>query len=192
VTASLSLFDRPAASVGWPSPYEPPARSSAVLSACERYRYRLTRRWAEGGRVALWVMLNPSTADATADDPTIRRCVRFALREGCNAIEVVNLCAWRATKPRELLEADDPVGPDNDRHIAEALAGADLVIAGWGIALAATGRRVLFEHRVRVVRRLLAEVDVYALALTQDGIPRHPLYLRNDEPLTVWAPRGAP
>ncbi len=169
------------------SPHEPPATSSAEISLCGTYRYRLTRTWAEGGKRVLFVMLNPSTADAEADDPTIRRCVRFALREGGDALEVVNLFAFRSTHPRDLLTAEDPVGPNNDAILAEALAAADLVIAGWGVALESTPRgRELLAARRPVLRRLLQGVEVHALGLAASGAPRHPLYLRNEAPLVRW------
>ena len=68
---------------------------SADLSPCGNYRYSLRRLWDEKRPGVLWVMLNPSTADANADDPTVRRCMGYARSWGCGSIEVVNLCAWR-------------------------------------------------------------------------------------------------
>ena len=79
--------------------------SEAVISQDERHRYSLTRRCGNGPRVCCWIMLNPSTADATTDDPTIRRCVRFTQAWGYNALTVVNLYAWRATDPADLRNA---------------------------------------------------------------------------------------
>ena len=79
--------------------------SEAVISQDERHRYSLTRRWGNGPRVCCWIMLNPSTADATTDDPTIRRCVRFTQAWGYDALTVVNLYAWRATDPADLRNA---------------------------------------------------------------------------------------
>lgn len=155
--------------------------AGAVLSSCGLYRYRLTRRWAEGPAV-LFVMLNPSTADATADDPTIRRCIGFAKREGMPAIEVVNLFAFRATKPEDLVKACDPVGPANDHHIVEAAGGAGRIIAAWGKSVP---RR--FGTRPGVVCRLLtksATSPIYCLGKPGEGpAARHPLYLRADAPL---------
>lgn len=83
------------------------------------YRYRLGRAWA-GGPTCTFIMLNPSTADADQDDPTIRRCVGFAKALGCGALEVVNLYAYRATNPRDLLRQDERVGPENDYWLREA------------------------------------------------------------------------
>jgi len=102
------------------------AERTATLSPCGRYRYRLGRRWAQHrlSLPLLFVMLNPSTADAEQDDATIRRCTTFAVAHGFDAMEVVNLFAFRATDPADLWRAADPVGPDADRHIAEAAARA--------------------------------------------------------------------
>ena len=88
----------------------------ALFSPCGTYRYRLTRRWAEGPAVA-FIMLNPSTADGSVDDPTIRRCIGYGQSWGYGALAVGNLYAFRATEPQELRRARDPIGPDNDRHL---------------------------------------------------------------------------
>lgn len=163
----------------------------AAISDDGRYRYTLGRRWepAEGPGSAVFVMLNPSTADAHQDDPTIRRCIGFAKRIGSGGIHVVNLYAYRATKPADLWRADDPIGPENDEILRAAFAAADRlqqpVIAAWGAN--AEPRRVEF---VRVIARA-AGVRLQALGVTKDGAPRHPLYLRADAPLTPWgADRG--
>ena len=108
---------------------------TAEFSACGRYRYWLERRWSADSP-AVFVMLNPSTADAKIDDPTIRRCMGFAKREGHGGLVVVNLFGWRSSDPRQLVLADDPVGPGNTRAIGEALLmGATTsgrVICAWG------------------------------------------------------------
>lgn len=174
---------------------EPPSRS-AVLSDCETYRYRLGRRWSGGlpGTVA-FVMLNPSTADAEVDDPTIRRCVGFAQREGLEAIDVVNLYAYRATKPRHLAEAvaagRDVVGPENQRHLREAIAGATLVVFAWGGSV--TQGPYDWRTIVTEVYELAADLDARPLCLgrTKDGHPRHPLYVKGDTPLESATLEGA-
>ena len=149
--------------------------SSAVLSECGLYRYRLERRWADGPK-ALFIMLNPSTADAEKDDPTIRRCISFAKREGCGGLIVVNLFAFRATEPDALLLADDPIGPDNPGALAAAVADCDgPLIAAWG---AWPGARAAGEA---VVRKLGPRAR--CLGLTKAGSPRHPLYVAGDAPL---------
>jgi hypothetical protein len=115
-------------------------------------------------------MLNPSTADAERDDPTIRRCGGFARAWGFGAMTVVNLFALRATDPARLRRARDPIGRDNDRHIAEAAAGADALVLAWGIHGA-------LRDRDRAVLALLSELRPSCLGLTRGGHPRHPLYL---------------
>jgi hypothetical protein len=154
---------------------------TAVLSDCGTYRYRLTREWGDGGRV-VWVMLNPSTADADRDDATIRKIVKFSKAWGYGSLEVVNLFALRATHPVDLAKHLDPVGPDNDLHITGAVLGADLIIAAWGASY--PNRCSLRPHKVG---KLLRERDVHVLGLTANGVPRHPLYML-DETLPVrWA-----
>jgi len=138
----------------------------ATFSRDRRYRYRLWRRWDRGRPVVAFVMLNPSTADARRDDPTIRRCVGFAQRWGYGGIEVVNLYAYRATDPRALRTVRDPVGPGNRRHMRRALRRAALVVLAWGAN--AHGDR------------LTGVGQAHCLGLTRAGQPRHPLYLRRD------------
>lgn len=158
-------------------------KTSAVLSPDGRYRYRLTRAWADGA-VCVFVMLNPSTADADHDDPTIRRCVDFARRWACGALEVVNLYAWRATKPAALWHASDPVGPENDRHLTEVAA---LARATGGPLVAAWGAHAL-PDRVADVLTLPGMRELSALALTKAGGPRHPLYLPRTLTPAPWSP----
>lgn len=147
-------------------------RGDAVFDDTGRYRYRLGRRWSPGARVA-FVMLNPNAADATRDDPTIRRCVGFARRWGYGAVDVVNLFGLRARDPRALARAGDPIGPDNDRHLRAAVGRADLVVCAWGAAAIARSRSV-------ELAALLTASDPRCLGLTRAGAPRHPLYLRRD------------
>lgn len=157
--------------------------ATAWISECGRYRYSLTRRWDRGDSV-LFIMLNPSTADALIDDPTIRRCIDFAKGFGYNAIEVVNLYAWRATKPEDLPPTTwIAVGPDNDVAIAEAVDRADIVIAAWG---ASAG-----QYRSRDVLAYLDAIGKwpYCLGATINGSPKHPLYLPKDTEL-IPVPRG--
>ncbi|MFG0274726.1 MAG: DUF1643 domain-containing protein, partial [Phycisphaerales bacterium] len=101
----------------------PAVRSSARFDASRRYRYSLRRRWGAGAPCC-FVMLNPSAADESYDDPTIRRCLGFARSWGYPALEVVNLFAWRTHEPRRLLETADPVGPGNDDAVRRAGARA--------------------------------------------------------------------
>lgn len=162
-----------------------PRGSGAVLSPCERYRYRLWRG-DEPGRQAIFIMCNPSTADAAADDPTIRKCVGFAERWGCTGIEVVNVCAFRSRHPRDLLTIDDPVGPDNFEHIDSAFGecrrwGEPLVVVAWGSALP----KPLREHALATLGwlDLLGAVPQCLGTTKGDGQPRHPLMLAYATPL---------
>ena len=102
----------------------------ATISACGRYRYELAR--GEGEPSICWIMLNPSTADASRDDPTIRRVIGFSRRWGFATAVVVNLFAWRATRPEELLSVEDPVGPDNDRTVRDVVGRSDVVVLAHG------------------------------------------------------------
>ena len=152
---------------------------SAVLSPCRRYRYALARRWGEGEAV-LWVMLNPSTADAERDDPTLRRVIGYSRAWGFSALTVVNLYAYRATDPRYLFAAPDPVGPDNDTHLTRAAGEHARTVAAWG----AHAR----PERIAAVLALPGIRTLTALALTASGQPRHPLYLRGDLTPHPWTP----
>ena len=150
----------------------------AYISDDELYRYSLVRDWQENFPVMLFVMLNPSTADAVEDDPTIRRCIGFAERENCGAIEVVNLFAYRATDPKAMKAAEDPIGPENDQVIREALLEAEMVVCAWG----AHGS---FQGRSQKVLDLIRGEGhkPMALGVTKAGEPRHPLYLPANAPL---------
>lgn len=152
-------------------------KRSAVISDCGRFRYRLSRRWDDDAPL-LYVMLNPSTADGEQDDPTIRRCTTFALAHGFGAFEVVNLFAYRATKPADLAAAGWPVGPDNDAHITAAASSAGLVCAAWGANAAGLARP-------QAVLSMLLGVGtpIACLGLTRSGYPRHPLMLSADHVL---------
>jgi len=155
--------------------------ASATFDATRTYRYRLTRAWDPGSPVVAFVMLNPSTADADHLDPTVRRCVGFARDWGFGALEVVNLFAFRATDPADLVRAPEPVGVDNDLAIVDAVRGVDRVVVAWGT-------RGTHRHRAESVSTLLAGCHVRPMALgtTRDGHPRHPLYVPGDAAPARW------
>ena len=161
--------------------------TNASFSGCGDYRYLLGRQW--GGAHDGWVtfiMLNPSTADAREDDPTIRRCVGFGKTMGVGALAVVNLFAYRSTDPKALRSVIDPVGPDNDDMIVSACKGARHVICAWGTNGTLHGRD-------REVVALLESRGVLpkALDVSKDGHPKHPLYLSADLKPTPFIPKMA-
>lgn len=157
----------------------------AELSTCEKHRFQLWRdvprdvtRWWRPGYVA-WVLLNPSTADATANDQTIRKLIGYSQRWGYDRLEVVNLFSLRSTSPKGLLDVDPGAGPENDRWILLAASTADLVVCGWGGPYHPKKLGELVKARGRAVDALLrgAGVTPQALEESGDGSPRHPLYL---------------
>ena len=158
---------------------------AALFSPDRAYRYLLRRRIGGGSRVRLlFVMLNPSKADETRDDATIRRCIGFAKRWGYGDMEVANLFGLMATDARELLRHADPVGAGNDAAIRDALARADRVALAWGNHAAHP------KHRGRaaaVMRMARAACMPYRIGgLTKMGQPRHPLRLPYDATLVPY------
>lgn len=155
----------------------------ARFSECGRYRYTLQRSWLPTDPHMCWIMLNPSTADADVDDPTVRRCVRFAERLGMGGLVVVNLFALRATDPKTLRRVEDPVGPENDEAILEAAKAASRVVVAWG----AHGGLLLRDRKVTETLKRHG-IALECMGITRDGHPRHPLYLRGDtEPVPFAA-----
>lgn len=161
----------------------------ADLSPGGRYRYELWRTWDKSKPRLLWIMLNPSVADAAIDDPTIRVCVGRAQRMGFGRIRVANLFNWRATHPDELQRADDPVGPGGDQAIWRALSGADFVICAWGDGGLATGYRRPRWREVLEIVAYDAGVKCHALELTKKGQPRHPLRIGYSVEPFLWMDR---
>lgn len=155
----------------------------AIMSPDGLYRYWLKRKWDRRTHhrpwqgdpdprsgFLLWIMLNPSTADALEDDATIRKCIGFAQRWGFEHIEVVNLFAFRTTYQDELFAATDPMGPDNDSWITNRARDAEMIVAAWG-----DGQKdELMWQRQRLVRDLVAKYNVDCIGRTKSGNPRHP------------------
>jgi len=156
-------------------------RGDATISPDGVYRYDLRRKLARGRSVALWVMLNPSTADATVDDPTIRRCIQFTKDWGHAILVVVNLFALRATDPAWLTKASDPVGPENDSTIEAWLDVADKVVVAWGVSGTLMDRDEAFRQMASAHGQRL-----WCLGTTKGGHPRHPLYVRSSKALERW------
>lgn len=150
-------------------------KRDAIISECGTFRYWLRRQWDSALPTLAFIMLNPSTADADIDDPTIRKCIGFARRLGFGGIVVVNLFAFRATQPADLKRAGYPAGPENNQYIAMAAGAANQggrVVCAWGVNARKLSRpaEVLESlHRYGVTP--------HALKLTDDGVPWHPLML---------------
>lgn len=143
-------------------------KPTTVLSNCRQYRYSLWREWIGGDGFAMFVGLNPSTADETNDDPTIRRCIGFAKEWGFAGLCMTNLFAFRATDPSDMLRAVDPIGPENDSYLQGVAMHAGVVVAAWGTNGTHLGRDI-------AVRQMIPSLKI--LKLTKDGHPGHPLYL---------------
>lgn len=157
------------------------APSTAVYSSCEAYRYVLTRVWQPEGRRVLFVMLNPSTATEVQNDPTVERCERRARALGYGAFRVCNIFAYRATDPRQMRAQADPVGPMNDRAIADSADWADAVVCAWGTHGAHLDRGAAVESLLRATGKPL-----YHLGLSKDGHPKHPLYIGYAHQPEAW------
>lgn len=189
-------------------PTKKPARTylSCGIVLVEPYRYRLWRTWNPELPRAVFIMLNPSTATAITgttedDDPTITTCVGFGELWGCGGLEVVNAFGLKATDPSKLYDAAEPIGPENDRHILDVVAGRSPP-AGWngtgawspasvGPVVVAWGNHGVFKDRDREVMRLLAGAGIaaQALGMNKNGTPWHPLYRKRTTPLVAYVAR---
>ncbi len=153
--------------------------NNAILRGA--YRYLLWRTWNSALPNVLWVLLNPSTADAHVADPTLRRCMAFSRGWGYGGLEIANLFAYRTAYPHELRAALDPVGRENDRFLSAAVMRAPLIVAAWG----AHG-----THRARdrfVLALLARHATPQCLGTTKNGSPRHPLYVAGATLLQPYA-----
>jgi hypothetical protein len=142
-------------------------KSRAELSPCKNYRYALWREWSDEPQV-LFVMLNPSTADDSQDDPTIRRCIAFAKQWGYGGLIVANLFAWRSPYPAHLKNARDPIGPSNDQWLKKLAKQSAAVVGAWG-------NHGTYMQRGQAVAALFPGLQ--CLGVTKQGQPRHPLYV---------------
>jgi hypothetical protein len=157
-------------------------KSGAIFSDDRRYRYGLWRCWDNTLPAMNVIGLNPSTADETVDDPTIRRCVGFAYREGCGTLVMTNLFALRSTDPKLLRISKSPVGPENDDYIFSAARGCELVVAAWGADPVAVNRARDVIPKLELARAPWL-TPVWCLGKTKSEAPKHPLYLAKTTPL---------
>jgi len=150
--------------------------SGASFSECRLYRYVLWRRWEhwrgdQPQKQVMFIGLNPSTADESEDDPTIRRCIRFARDWGYSGILMMNAFAFRATQPKDMFAAADPIGPKSDDAMYYRRTQCGLIIAAWGVHCPVDRERRICE---------IIDGPVHCLGKTKGGRPKHPLYLRAD------------
>lgn len=150
--------------------------SWATFSPCRIFRYTLGRKWSDKP-MCMFIGLNPSTADETKDDPTVRRCIGYAKDWGYGGLLMTNIFGYRSTDPRALLALDDPVGEENDGYLLRCYEQADVAIAAWGVHGSLRGRNL-------TVRKLLS--PLHYLRLTKDGHPNHPLYLPKALKPILW------
>jgi len=150
--------------------------TGATFSPGRNYRYVLWRRWEQNALYVLFIGLNPSTADESEDDPTIRRCKRFAADWGYGSIYMANLFALRATDPKKMLEHDSPIGLENNIWLQDLASGAGVIVCAWG----AHGGHKRRDERVKA---LLFNYELKCLGTTKAGKPRHPLYIKADQQL---------
>lgn len=158
--------------------------NQAYFSRDGFYRYWLLRELVAHvdplhGKNILWIMLNPSTADCTINDPTIKQCMAFSAMWGYQTMNVVNLFAMRATDPRKLDGPRDPVGEENDKWIRYMADSANLIVCAWGSHRYA-------RCRARQIAAMLEDNDLHCLVINKDGMPKHPLYIAHDTPLQKW------
>lgn len=157
-------------------------QKGAEFSSCRQYRYVLWRHWDWQGsaRQVMFIGLNPSTADETEDDPTIRRCIRFAKDWGYGGLLMMNAYAFRATDPKVMKAAADPLGPGNLEAFGYRRTQVGLIVAAWGAHCS--------EEHERTICQAIAQ-PVHCLGRTKAGRPKHPLYLRADtKPELFWSP----
>lgn len=157
-------------------------KSDAIFSPNRKYRYLLLREWDQTRKYVWWIGLNPSTADESVDDPTIHRCIDFTRRWDFGGMYMLNLFAYRATDPKDLFKADDPIGPDGNKifdHVLRAwkhntIGKDDIFVACWGT-------HGTYRNRGHVIKQAFFgyKVDLRCLGLTKNGQPKHPLYIHH-------------
>jgi hypothetical protein len=153
----------------------------------DEYRYTLERVWDASLPIVMFLMMNPSTADPTVDDPTVAKCRRYAKNWGYGTLLVGNTFAYRATDQKRLMDVTDPVGPENDRHLLAMAERSSMIVFAYG-----KPHRSL-QYRGPAVARMLSNDGrrpLHILKPCNDGTPSHPLYLRGDLTPSLWSQRN--
>jgi len=147
----------------------------AKFSPCRTWRYDLWRKWGSDDDYCSWILLNPSTANESENDPTIRRCITFSKAWGYSGLHILNVFGFRATDPSDMKKANEPIGTDNNKTILKIAKGASRVVCGWG-------DHGQYKGRAEDVVRMLSkhEIRLSYLDLNKSGEPRHPLYIKGD------------
>lgn len=146
-------------------------KSGAIFSEDQKYRYMLWRKWDIGKPMINFIGLNPSTANETEDDPTMRRCISFAKEWGYGGFYMTNLFAYRTPYPSDLLKSKDPIGSKNDKWIKKISKKVDKVVLAWGT------KGQFLERDQRILPKLAHKA--FCLGYTKEGHPRHPLYVKS-------------
>ena len=146
-------------------------KKRAIFSPCQTYRYSLTRIWNENKKLILFIGLNPSTADETSDDPTIRKCMHYAYQWGFGGLIMVNLFAFRATLPNDLKKSKFPVGKNNNQFIINAILESEMAVVAWG------NDGQLYGRDKEVLEFI---PNPMCININKTGLPAHPLYQKND------------
>ncbi|MEL6554591.1 MAG: DUF1643 domain-containing protein [Cyanobacteria bacterium J06621_11] len=165
-----------------------PIERTAIFDQTGDYRYQLGRRWhSQKDHEVAFVMLNPSRADHTKDDPTLRACIQFAQKWGYASLSVVNLFGYRTPHPRELKQAKDPVGPENDAYVLRAVAQAQKVVLAWGNDGGLLGRDRMMLQQLKPY-----QAKLHYLQRNRSGQPRHPLYIPRSTTMQAFGSSGWP
>lgn len=149
---------------------------TALISPCGNYRYKLGRFWDKSKPIVMFIMLNPSTADAKLDDPTIRRCINFAKSWGYGGLYVGNLFSFRSTDPKNILTCDNPIGEHNLHYLNEMSLKSSSIICAWGNSTIIS--KILKKNKNYAPLKEINNLNY--LELSKDGTPKHPLYLKGD------------
>lgn len=158
-------------------------KKGAHFSNCRTYRYALWRTWDKAKGHVMFIGLNPSTADETKDDPTIRRCIEFAKYWGFGEIYMLNIFAFRTTNPKDLKKANNPIGPENDKFLRKYFDVLGFNVACWGL-------HGEYLNRGLEIIDMLGRENLQCFGLTKNGQPKHLLYLKYDTELTEMSLLG--